>query len=98
MRKLLILFILTGCTTLWSYEPKLAAAPKNQNKYQSDLKACRDYVWDVNQTSMGEALSSGAGVVGNLTYNALSDEKKPTGTSFSQVDNCMAKKGYKVAN
>lgn len=99
MKKFIVLIpiFLSACTTLWSYQPSLISEPKDIQKYQADLIYCRDFVWNANQTSMGEAFSTGAGgLAGNLIYNAASEEKKPIGSSFSQVDTCMKNRGYSI--
>lgn len=91
---IVLMFVLSGCTTLSSYQPQLASAPTNQEAYQSDLQACRNAA----RTSGTQALGAVFGGVGALTEGVVGQECSSLKSSFTCVDECMSAKGYKLYN
>lgn len=93
MRKYLLLLLLGGCTSLSSYQPKLASAPANETKYQSDLADC---VYKVKHPPINPfyafGLIGGAAAEATTPDPMYDDWTKPT----DRVDICMKERGYNI--
>lgn len=93
---------LTGCFS--AYHPDLAVPAKDQSKYESDRQECISTAQyklrhpsneDTARSAVGGAFGLvGAGIMA-VTSDSNSDYNK---SGYEMVDECMAKKGYKLAN
>lgn len=93
MRKYLILLLLTGCAPLGSYQPKLASAPANEEKYQADLADCIHKVEHPPVNGFyAFGLLGGAAAEATNQDPMYDDWSKPT----TRVDACMKERGYAI--
>lgn len=81
MRKLLIIFLLTGCTPHMLYHPNLSGAPTEQ--YYSDVDSCKKGFYSDYAHNVGQSL---------VEPGAL--WKRPE--AYDKIDDCLRQKGYKI--
>lgn len=101
MRKyqaILLMGLLSGCMN--NYHPPLAEEPKDQIKYEADLKDCIVYMKKAGTPDVGRSMIIGAtGLIGYGIMEATKDDDDPYFKSPKElVDGCMIKKGYKIAS
>lgn len=73
------------------HQPDLLSEPKNREQYSNDLDACRHQVFSERGVDFGQAASIGGfGLLGMTAYG------KPP--AYDAVDECLRKKGYKIAH
>ena len=92
--------ILAGCG-LNTYQPPLSEQPKDAAKFESDRKLCIEEAKQRvrNASTPGRALTVGAlGLVGAAaTAAAAGEEDDYTKSPLTMTDECLIKKGYKLA-
>lgn len=90
-KSLFLLILLCGCAPYIVHQPDLLSEPKNQEQYSSDLNTCRHQVFSERGIDVGQSAAIGGfGLLGMAAYG------KPP--AYGQVDDCLRKKGYKIAN
>lgn len=99
MRIILILLLLTGCMN--SYQPSLAVPATSPEKYESDRQSCIEEAKQRMRKSMNDnmgttALIGAIPVIGIVVQTTRNDDYTKSG--FTMTDECMSKKGYKLAN
>lgn len=96
-----LLMTLSGCTRFnWNYQPQLATAPKNAERYERDRQECFAEIRKIrkenqNKTRTRNALATGG--LGLIGY-AIVESSEPTNpkSPAEMTDDCMAAKGYDV--
>lgn len=96
------LLALSGCGNRTdAYQPKLLVPAASESQYKNDRAACGIEVRQRMEKSQGpkDALLGGFGLAGGLVNMATSDSDDDGMKSpITMVDECMTKRGYKIAN
>lgn len=100
MRYILLILFLTGCAVM--HEPDLIEPPKDPEKYQSDLKFCKDEATKRFRAAQDNHSSLGADMFGLAGAIATQPKYDPNDDYFKNnsqmTDECMSAKGYKLAS
>lgn len=84
----LFLLLLSSCAPYLVHQPNLLSP--EDDKYSQSLNSCRHEVFAKNGPNWGQGLAGGgAGAVGLVAYGH--------NPAFDEVDDCLRKKGYKIA-
>lgn len=101
---LLVMLCLGGCS-VDSYRPQLAAQPSDLTKYESDRNACIEETKLRSKRAIAEYQSSGRwlmsglfGAAGGVVDTATAGEADYNKSGYTMMDECLAQKGYKLAN
>lgn len=89
-----IILLLSACTPLPLYTPKLATPPADQAKFEADVSDCKG---EVLSAAMHRASSTSAmegfGALGGLAQD-ISTPRQPE--PYILVNRCLQAKGYKI--